>query len=78
MKLTFPGGQIEDGEAPEEGARRELLEETGYSAERLTLWKATQPSTKVDWAIFTFIAHSCAKTAEPHPDPGTSASRCAR
>src|SRR5215831_7252561 len=29
---TLPAGFIEPGEAPEEGARRELLEETGYAA----------------------------------------------
>lgn len=28
----FPGGVVEDGEVPMEGAKRELLEETGYVA----------------------------------------------
>jgi ADP-ribose pyrophosphatase len=35
LSLEFPGGVIEAGEAPEEGARRELLEETGYAAKEL-------------------------------------------
>jgi ADP-ribose pyrophosphatase len=32
VALQLPAGYLEDGEAPEAGARRELLEETGYAA----------------------------------------------
>ena len=32
VALQLPAGYLEDGEAPEDGARRELLEETGYIA----------------------------------------------
>ena len=35
----FFGGHLEPGELPEAGLRRELIEEIGYSAERLTKFR---------------------------------------
>jgi ADP-ribose pyrophosphatase len=37
VSLEIPGGVIEDGENPEEGMRRELLEETGYAFNNVEL-----------------------------------------
>lgn len=37
--FAFPGGRLEPGEMPEEGARRELFEETGLRAGELVLWR---------------------------------------
>jgi len=33
--LELPGGHVEEGETPEQSARKELLEETGFGAEEL-------------------------------------------
>ena len=68
--LTFPGGQIEPGEDAEVGVRRELLEETGYAPSEMQFWKAVNSYSKLDWAIFVFIARGLTKAAEPHPEAG--------
>lgn len=70
MVLTFPGGQIDEGETPEHAALRELHEETGYVSDELEFWKAYQPVTKLDWVIFVFIARDCRREGELHLDGG--------
>ena len=42
--LAFPAGMIEEGEKPEEGARRELEEETGYRAGKLKKLREVYPA----------------------------------
>ncbi|MES2668362.1 MAG: NUDIX hydrolase [Patescibacteria group bacterium] len=70
LVLTFPGGESENGESPEHAARRELLEETGYEAETMTLVRSSDPSSKIAWTIHTFIARGCRKTAPQALDAG--------
>lgn len=63
-------GRVEPGEEPQAGAARELLEETGYQAERWELFSTSQPNSKVEWTIYTYLAHDCRPVAAQRIDPG--------
>jgi 8-oxo-dGTP pyrophosphatase MutT (NUDIX family) len=53
----FPAGMIEVGETPEEGGRRELLEETGIASDETVLIGSQTPiSGFVDEAFYTVLA----------------------
>ncbi len=64
------GGRVERGEDVLAAAARELREESGYEASEFILWDARQPATKIDWAVYTFIAKGLMKVGEPAPDAG--------
>lgn len=64
------GGRIDAGESPLAAAKRELLEEAGFKSNDWVLLGAVQPVTKIDWAVFTFVARDCAKVAQPSLDAG--------
>lgn len=68
--IAATGGRVEEGEDVLSAAKRELLEESGYEAEKYILWDAQQPLSKVDWAVYTFIAKGLKKVADIHPDAG--------
>ncbi|MES2014466.1 MAG: NUDIX hydrolase [Patescibacteria group bacterium] len=68
--LTAVSGRIETGETPEEAARRELLEETGFEAESLESFFTVTPVEKADWINYVFIAKGCKKIQDPQPDAG--------
>jgi ADP-ribose pyrophosphatase len=64
------GGRVDRGEDILSAAKRELLEESGYEAEELILWDARQPISKVEWAVYTFIAKGLKKVTEMDLDGG--------
>jgi ADP-ribose pyrophosphatase len=69
MELGLPAGLVEEGEKPEAAARRELLEETGYSGGEWDLLGslASSPSLKDNWA-YLFLARGVEETSVPDPD----------
>jgi 8-oxo-dGTP pyrophosphatase MutT (NUDIX family) len=69
MSLEIPGGMVDPGESPIEAARRELLEETGYSPRRIEpLGVIDSNSAILDNLTHTFLATGCEQSAAQHLD----------
>lgn len=69
--ISLLGGRLDSGEDPFTGTKRELREEAGYEADELIVWNAYQPAgSKVEWAVYNFIAKGCRKVGEQILDPG--------
>ncbi len=68
--LTGPGGRVDEGETPEEAARRELLEETGYTCDSLTLVQERKPEEKLDWIVYSYVGRGCRQIQQPNPGVG--------
>ena len=55
-KNRLPGGRIEPGESPLDGAKRELREEIGQEYADWALLEVTQPAIKIEWFVYVYIA----------------------
>lgn len=68
--FCLPGGRIEKKEEPLDGAKRELLEESGFVSKKWSLYHDIQPLHKMDWKIYVFLAQDCQLAQEPQLDAG--------
>lgn len=71
MLLETPGGVVEDGEDPLEGVKRELLEETGYTASEFIQVGRLYPNPALQTnAMYCFLALGAEKVAGQDLDDG--------
>jgi 8-oxo-dGTP pyrophosphatase MutT (NUDIX family) len=70
VTLEIPGGMVDPGDtSPEEAARRELLEETGFASDRWTHIGTVDPNPAIQSnRCFTYLAEDARRVAEPTPD----------
>lgn len=69
MCIEFPGGVIDSGEEPEIAGKRELLEETGYKAEKLVHLASMSPNPALfSNTIHFYTATSLENTNKQHLD----------
>ena len=69
-KVGLIGGRVDQGESPLEAVKRELLEESGYTAEEHTLWYKESPFEKIQWDIYVYVAKGVKKVSDQKLESG--------
>jgi ADP-ribose pyrophosphatase len=68
--IGFAGGIMDEGEQIWPAAKRELLEETGYTSDEWYFMFAASPSGKIDWVNFYLLAKNCQLKQAQNLDAG--------
>lgn len=69
LSLEPPGGLVKDGQGPEQSAREELEEETGYESEKVELlgWMHPLPALFTN-RFYVYVARDAKPTGNLNPD----------
>jgi len=70
-RQSFPGGRVDPADASiQSAAKREVLEETGFSFKNWRLVRVWQPYRKMEWFIHVWLAWEVDSRQAPNLDAG--------